>query len=441
MKPVIEINNLTKEYQLGVIGRDTFYRDFQSFVAKILNKEDPNSLLYAKNHNNKSNKFLALNNINLNINRGDVVGIIGKNGAGKSTLLKILSRITYPSKGNIKIYGKMASLLEVGTGFHGELTGRENIFLNGAINGMEVEAVKRELENIIKFSGILEKHIDTPVKRYSSGMIVKLGFSIAAHLDYDILICDEVLAVGDQEFQNKAINKVKEINDDAKKTVIFVSHNMDSILKICTKVVILNEGKIVLQGEPHKIVETYLNSKSFRKNYCERIWNDSNAPSSSIVKLSSIKTKNENGDIESKFDISEKIYIEINFEVLKDGNSFCTNLVFSRNNQILFQSFDESILRDWYNPKLKKKGIYSQVCEVPSNLFETGIIDLNIVIFNPPGDIDSSYQIMEPKGDVGVLSFQIYEKNYNLSRGTFPYGWANGSHFRTVCKWNTKIED
>ena len=212
MQTVIEINNLSKEYQLGVIGRDTFYRDFQSFVAKILKKEDPNSLLNSSKEVNNSKKFLALKNINLNINEGEVVGIIGKNGAGKSTLLKILSRITTPTEGFAKIKGKIASLLEVGTGFHGELTGRENIYLNGAINGMSVNEVEKELENIINFSGILLEHIDTPVKRYSSGMIVKLGFSVAAHLNYDILICDEVLAVGDQEFQNRAISKVKEIN-------------------------------------------------------------------------------------------------------------------------------------------------------------------------------------------------------------------------------------
>lgn len=440
MENIIEIKNLYKEYQLGVIGRDTFYRDFQSFIAKLFKKEDPNSSLFLSDNHKDFNKFLALKNINLEIKKGEVLGVIGKNGAGKSTLLKILSRITSPTKGSIKYFGNMASLLEVGTGFHGELTGRENIYLNGAINGMSVQEVNNEIDNIIKFSGILVKHIDTPVKRYSSGMIVKLGFSIAAHLDYDILICDEVLAVGDQEFQNKAINKVKEINSDSKKTVIFVSHNMESILKICSRVIILHQGQIALQGEPNKMVSEYLKSQNLYKNYYERIWNNNDAPSSRNLRLLSIRTKNKSGEIVNQFDISEKIYIEINYEVLQEGNSFCTNLVFSKNNQTLFQSFDENILADWHKPNIKKKGFYSQICEVPSNLFDIGIIDLNIVIFNPPGDIDSSYQIMEPKRDVGVLSFQIYEKNYNLSRGTFPYSWAKESYFRIVCKWNTKIE-
>jgi len=208
MSKVIEIQNLSKEYQLGVIGRDTFYRDFQSFIAKLKKKEDPNSPLNGSILNNHANKFLALDNISLDINQGEIVGIIGKNGAGKSTLLKILSRITSPTKGNIKIIGKIASLLEVGTGFHGELTGRENIFLNGAINGMTVSEVEKQLKNIIEFSGILIQHIDTPVKRYSSGMIVKLGFSIAAFLNYDILICDEVLAVV-TKISNKQLIKLK----------------------------------------------------------------------------------------------------------------------------------------------------------------------------------------------------------------------------------------
>ena len=164
MKPIIEIRNLYKEYQLGIIGRDTFYRDFQSFIAKLFKREDPNTLLNSNISNNVSNKFLALKEINLKIYKGDVIGIIGRNGAGKSTLLKILSRITSPSKGSIKFKGKMASLLEVGTGFHGELTGRENIYLNGAINGMKVHEVDKEINNIINFSGILVEHIDTPVK-------------------------------------------------------------------------------------------------------------------------------------------------------------------------------------------------------------------------------------------------------------------------------------
>ena len=440
MEVVIEINNLYKEYQLGVIGRDTFYRDFQSFIAKLSKKDDPNTLLNSNISKNVSNKFLALKDINLNIYKGDVIGIIGKNGAGKSTLLKILSRITSPSKGSIKFHGKMASLLEVGTGFHGELTGRENIYLNGAINGMKVHQVEKEIDNIINFSGILMEHIDTPVKRYSSGMIVKLGFSVAAHLDYDILVCDEVLAVGDQEFQNKAINKVKEINSDSKKTVIFVSHNMDSILKICNKVAIMNEGRIEFQGKPEDMVMKYLNSKNLSKNYFEKIWDVNSAPQSNSIKLLSISTKNHEGKLTNEFDLTEKIYVEIRYEILKAKSSFCTLLIFSKNNQTLFQTFDDTISSEWSTPELKKIGTHSQVCEIPEYSFDCGDIDINIVIFSPPGDVESTYHIMEPKKSSGIVSFKVIEKNKNESRGSYPFSWIDNSLSRTVCSWSTKFE-
>jgi lipopolysaccharide transport system ATP-binding protein len=440
MEPIIEISNIYKEYQLGIIGRDTFYRDFQSFIAKLFKREDPNTLLNSNISKNISNKFLALKDINLKIYKGDVIGIIGRNGAGKSTLLKILSRITSPSKGSIKFRGRMASLLEVGTGFHGELTGRENIYLNGAINGMKVHEVDKEIDNIIKFSGILVEHIDTPVKRYSSGMIVKLGFSVAAHLNYDILVCDEVLAVGDQEFQNKAINKVKEINSDAKKTVIFVSHNMDSILKICNKVAIMNEGRIEFQGKADDMVMKYLNSKNLYKNYFEKIWNENIAPQSNSIKLLSISTKNYENKLTKEFDLSEKIYVEIKYKVLKDNSSFCTNLFFSKNNQTIFQTFDDTISSEWSTPEIKKIGVYKQVCEVPENIFDCGEIDINIVIFCPPGDVESTYHIMEPKRATGIISFKIIEKNKNKSRGSYPFSWIENSLSRTVCTWSTKFE-
>ena len=201
MSEILRIENMYKEYRLGIIGHGTLYRDLQSFWAKLLNKEDPNSLLGTNSHNVKG-KFLALQNINLVVKRGEVLGIIGANGAGKSTLLKIISRITTPSKGIIKAKGKISSLLEVGTGFHPELTGRENIYLNGAINGMNKKEVSKKLDEIVDFAGV-EAFLDTPVKRYSSGMHVRLGFAVAAHLEPDILVVDEVLAVGDVAFQKK----------------------------------------------------------------------------------------------------------------------------------------------------------------------------------------------------------------------------------------------
>ncbi len=240
---VIKIENLYKEYRLGVVGHGTLYRDLQSWWALARGKEDPNSLIGHENRIEKNENILALNNINLEIKKGEIWGIIGANGAGKSTLLKILSRVTTPTSGLIKIKGRIASLLEVGTGFHTELTGRENIYLNGAINGMDRNEVTKKLDEIIQFSGV-EKFIDTPVKRYSSGMYVRLGFAVAAHLDPDILIVDEVLAVGDIKFQKKAIGKMQEISSTGGRTVLFVSHKMSTIQSLCDRAILIDNGTI-----------------------------------------------------------------------------------------------------------------------------------------------------------------------------------------------------
>jgi lipopolysaccharide transport system ATP-binding protein len=258
----IKVENLYKEYKLGVISHGTLYRDIQSWWAKIRGKEDPNSLI-SSHHGQEAEKdsFLALNDVSFEIKEGDRVGIIGKNGAGKSTLLKILSRITSPSKGNITIHGRVGSLLEVGTGFHTELTGRENIFLNGSILGMNRHEISRKLDEIVDFAGI-EKHLDTPVKRYSSGMMVRLGFAVAAHLDTDILIADEVLAVGDAEFQKKALDKMGDLSTGEGRTVLFVSHNMGAVRKLCNQGIVLEKGRINFCGGIDDCITEYNKSNT-----------------------------------------------------------------------------------------------------------------------------------------------------------------------------------
>ncbi len=258
MSTVIKIENLYKEYRLGVIGHGTLYRDLQSWWAKLNGKEDPNSLLGGYIGNRKeNNQILALNNINLEIKAGEVIGIIGANGAGKSSLLKILSRVTAPTKGCIKVRGRIASLLEVGTGFHPELTGRENIYLNGAINGMSNYEVTRKLDEIIDFAGV-EKHVDTPVKRYSTGMHVRLGFAVAAHLEPEILVVDEVLAVGDVSFQKKALGKMQDVSSAKGRTILFVSHNMQSIKSLCSRAILLENGEQIFDSESADTVNEYL---------------------------------------------------------------------------------------------------------------------------------------------------------------------------------------
>lgn len=257
---VIKIENLCKEYRLGIIGHGTLANDLQSWWARIRGKEDPNSkiasMLKGQEKQFAGNRFRALHNIDLEVNQGEILGIIGKNGAGKSTLLKILSRVTAPTKGTIKVRGRIASLLEVGTGFHPELTGRENVFMNGAILGMKHSEIKEKFDEIVDFSGV-EQFIDTPVKRYSSGMYVRLAFAVAAHLEPEILLVDEVLAVGDAEFQKKCLGKMKDVTYEGR-TVIFVSHNMGAVKSLCSHGVYIKNGTISLSGGLAEVIDAYL---------------------------------------------------------------------------------------------------------------------------------------------------------------------------------------
>jgi lipopolysaccharide transport system ATP-binding protein len=258
---VISVNNLSKSYDLGEIGSGTLSKDINRWVAKLLHKPDPyQKVTFDQTSNSSKNTILALDNVSFQVTQGEVLGIIGNNGAGKSTLLKILSRVTAPSSGNIKIKGRIGSLLEVGTGFHPELSGRENVFLNGTILGMNNKEVGKKFEEIVDFSGV-EKYIDTPVKRYSSGMYVRLAFAVAAHLDPEILIVDEVLAVGDAEFQQKCIGKMGNIANSGR-TVLFVSHNMQSIFSLCPHSLFLEKGRIKEFGETREIINNYISSQN-----------------------------------------------------------------------------------------------------------------------------------------------------------------------------------
>ncbi len=259
LNPVIQINNLGKQYRLGEVSGKTIADDFKRWIHKIKGKEDPFLKIGDENDrtkNGNSDYIWALKDISFSVNQGDVLGIIGKNGAGKSTLLKILSRTTSPSIGEYKIKGRVASLLEVGTGFHPDLTGRENVFLNGAILGMTRHEIKNQFDEIVDFSGV-ERYIDTPVKRYSSGMYVRLAFAVAAHLNPEILIVDEVLAVGDAEFQKKCLGKMKDVSEKGR-TVIFVSHNLSAVRTLCNKVLYLQNGKFVEIGETSAVIDKYL---------------------------------------------------------------------------------------------------------------------------------------------------------------------------------------
>jgi lipopolysaccharide transport system ATP-binding protein len=304
---VIQIEHLSKRYRLGVINNGTLWRDLQTWIALKRGREDPNSKIGENKYQNTEDYFWALKDISLEIKQGDRVGIIGKNGAGKSTLLKLLSRITSPTEGIIKIKGKVASLLEVGTGFHQELTGRENIYLNGAILGMKKRRIDQLIDEIIAFSGI-ECHIDTPVKRYSSGMFVRLAFAVAAHLDSDILIADEVLAVGDADFQKKALGKMHDLSTGQGRTVLFVSHNMGAVQNLCNWGVVLERGEIKYSGDIAVTIIKYLQPDNPLTSQSERIYVlDESKP----FQVEKVEIVNKDGKQLASYETQEEIIIRI----------------------------------------------------------------------------------------------------------------------------------
>lgn len=374
---ILKAENISKQYRLGNVGTGTLSHDLNRFWHRVQGKEDPYLKVGAVNDRSSTTKteyVWALRDINFEVQRGEVLGIIGKNGAGKSTLLKILSRVTSPTTGVIKTKGRIASLLEVGTGFHPELTGRENVFLNGAILGMTRTEITAKLDEIIDFSGC-ELYIDTPVKRYSSGMKVRLAFAVAAHLEPDILVVDEVLAVGDAEFQKKAIGKMQDISRGQGRTVLFVSHNMQSIASLTKRCLVLNNGTIVFDGDTSESIDAYLKS------------NRSTAMAEYIAK------PRENSPTVTKITVATSNYgnvhvcgepLEVSFELnvphkLK-GASLSFQIVNKNEVPIVhlwtFDS-DKSMCRE--------PGLWKLKCIIPKLRLYMGEYSLNIYFTGPPG--------------------------------------------------------
>jgi lipopolysaccharide transport system ATP-binding protein len=310
----IKVENLSKAYQLGQIGTGTISRDLERFwTTKIRGKEDPFLKIGQTNDRTvkgDSDIVWSLKDINFEIEQGDAVGIIGRNGAGKSTLLKLLSRVTAPTTGNIKVKGRIATLLEVGTGFHPELTGRENIYLNGAILGMRKKEIKRKFDEIVDFSGV-ERYIDTPVKRYSSGMYVRLAFAVAAHLESEILIVDEVLAVGDAEFQKKCLGKMGDISKGDGRTVLFVSHNLAAVQNLCNSGIVLNNGLINFQGDTKKALDYYVSTGNSSANSYLAMEKKDN-------EINKIQIVDSNNVLRCNFDFNEAIKLLFNLNVSND---------------------------------------------------------------------------------------------------------------------------
>ena len=419
---VIRVENISKLYDLGQVGTGTISKDLNRWWASVRGKEDPYARMGQTNDRtkkaNKDDSVWALKDINFSINQGEVVGIIGRNGAGKSTLLKIISRITTPTTGEVKIKGRIASLLEVGTGFHPEMTGRENAFMNGTLLGMTRREVQSKLDQIIDFAGV-ELYIDTPVKRYSSGMQVRLAFAVAAFLEPEILIVDEVLAVGDAEFQKKAIGRMQEVSKGDGRTVLFVSHNMTAVSSLCNRAIVLENGSIGFQNVTVKSVEYYL--KNVVKNRTEFTWNEPTGNEN--AKLISARLIDGQGNPISDPEVGREFGIEYSFESLGRELKLYPNIhLFSKNGDCLFVQG----LSSEYG-ELKRKGLLTVRMWLPENLLNEGgyIAGLAVTSFNP-----TTVHFFVPD----ALRFDVVERDYNNRDSEYIHKLPG--YFRPKLKWD-----
>jgi lipopolysaccharide transport system ATP-binding protein len=378
MSTAIEFNHVGKQYRLGLVSTKTLSHDLDRWwQTAVLKKEDPYLLVGETNDRTvtgDSEYVWALRDIDFKVEQGDVVGIIGKNGAGKSTLLKLLSKVTGPSVGTIRARGRIGALLEVGTGFHSELTGRENIYMNGAIMGMNKQEITSKLDEIIDFSGC-ERYIDTPVKRYSSGMKVRLGFAVAAHLEPEILVVDEVLAVGDAEFQKKAIGKMKDVSSTEGRTVLFVSHNMTSIRALCKHGIILQNGLLVDQGEIDPIVTHYLRGDSSVDNY--KSWKE---PEIGIngFELLEFGIRKKGSDFSETIRMDHEMEIVIRYRLKKEFDRFwiTMHLKNDQGNRV-FSFGGGGRCYDFHH----ETGEYEQSCIIPANFLNWGNYSIDFLAF------------------------------------------------------------
>lgn len=413
-KVVIEFENISKQYRLGAVSTGTLSHDLNRFFAKLRGKEDPTLKIGSNNSLDVAGDSYvwALRNINFSVNEGEVIGLIGKNGAGKSTLLKLLSRVTAPSEGEIKVNGRIASLLEVGTGFHPELTGRENIFLNGAILGMTKNEISQKFDEIVEFSGI-KKYVNTPVKRYSSGMYVRLAFAVAAHLEPEILIVDEVLAVGDADFQRKALGKMDEVSKKGR-TVLFVSHDMGAIRRLCKRSVLLSRGTVELDGKTDDVIEHYLSDASNQVSRSINYGVGLRSKSEDLI-LNSIRIVDENDSTESLLTNGNPVFVKINYEILKEirGMRAIVQLFSTRGDEILYSSDFVA----WDRGMPRSVGKYESVCQIPASFLNAHKYYVRVLI-DVPKD-----RVLIPQTE--TVSFIISELEYDqmgISLGSLPKG-------------------
>ncbi|MET0466190.1 MAG: ABC transporter ATP-binding protein [Chitinophagaceae bacterium] len=418
--PAIKVDNIGKSYIISHEGQDR-YTALRDVIARkaagVVKKSKP--VL-------RKEEFWALKDISFDIKQGEAVGIIGRNGAGKSTLLKILSRITEPTRGRIEINGRIASLLEVGTGFHPELTGRENIFLNGAILGMSRAEIKRKFDEIVDFSGV-EKFLDTPVKRYSSGMYVRLAFAVAAHLEPEILVVDEVLAVGDAEFQRKCLGKMNDVSQKEGRTVLFVSHQMDAISRLCQKVIVLNGGNIQFNGNSDEAIKIYHNKMENTSALAR--WDKAGyMPGNELVKLVEVAVVNEQEEIKDILDIRQAIGIRMKYMVLQDDVPFTHGLnLYNAEGVHILSSHDIDTAK---NNQSGKKGEYETIAWIPANFLAEGLVSVSVAIMSY-----DPFLVHFHEND--TVSFTVIDSmEGDSARGV--YGGPFPGIVRPILKWKNK---
>ncbi len=425
---IIRVENLGKTYIIRhqqkepyTALRDVITNGVKSFARNLVKGHTQ------RLDNPLREEFWALKDVSFEIQRGDRLGIIGRNGAGKSTLLKILSRITEPTKGKINIKGRVASLLEVGTGFHPELTGRENIYLNGAILGMSKVEIKKKFDEIVAFAEV-EKFLDTPVKRYSSGMYVRLAFAVAAHLEPEILIVDEVLAVGDIQFQKKCLGKMEDVSKEGR-TLLFVSHNMHTVSSLCNQAIFLQQGQIVCQGATKDIIEKYL--LSGLNHAGEVVWTFDEAPSHELVKLHAVRVLNQKHQLAHEISIAEEVILEMEFWCLKKSRLSCHFHIYSQDGILIFVTTN---MHDVWGQREFTPGLYKCGCIIPGNFLNEGRHHVTLYI----SEDTTGFAYIEMKE---VVLFHMVEVEHHKGRGNFRGNKWSGL-VRPVLPWTgMRVED
>jgi lipopolysaccharide transport system ATP-binding protein len=412
--PVISVSSLSKSYRLGTIGGGTLREDVSRWWAKLRGRPDP-TLKIGQDDNSRlhGQEFWALRDVTFGVQQGEILGIIGRNGAGKSTLLKILSRVTAPTSGEVRVKGRIASLLEVGTGFHPELTGRDNIFLNGAILGMSKAEIKRSFHEIVAFSGV-EDFIDTPVKRYSSGMYVRLAFAVAAHLEPEILIVDEVLAVGDAQFQKKCLGKIGEVSREGR-TVLLVSHNMHVIGALCKSAICLSNGNVCATGPVREVIDHYLGDGADDSTLAEATWELENAPGDASTRLLAVRIADDSGETAYNHDITKPVTVHVEFALLKSiADLACSIHVYNQEGLCLFAVGAPVTdgADDRPQPLENREiapGIYRSSCLIPANYLNDGLHRISAFVVQNKTNF--------PAQSLQEVSFFV--NDYGASRGGY----------------------